>query len=130
MRDIVARSRVIGLEIGAGEGKPPLSTLDVDIIADFSATLRRLVAGFVVFRTVIHANIMSIMQHLPAFASAIEGWNSQLHFATGTANATGDGIPTTGGGSLQWLNGRAGSKRKFSGTVPMIDVGLRPMAHE
>lgn len=35
---------------GAGEGKPPLPTLGFDITADFLATLRRLVADFVVFR--------------------------------------------------------------------------------
>jgi hypothetical protein len=41
----------VSLEVaGAGEGKPPLRTLGFDITADFSATLRGLVAGFVVFR--------------------------------------------------------------------------------
>ena len=35
---------------GAGEGKPPLPALDIDITEDFSTTVRRLVAHFVVFR--------------------------------------------------------------------------------
>ena len=53
----------LSLRAGAGEGKPPLSTLGFDITAGFLATLRLvLVAGFVVFP------LMALTQILMALA--------------------------------------------------------------